>query len=294
LAAEGDEALSAQKYDIAEDRFRRADALVHAPTLVVAQGRALMGLGRLVEAYERFQLALREGVAPGDPESWNRAEEEARKLSAEMERRIAWLTVSVPRALNPKVEIDGKPVPPAALGVPRATDPGTRTITAGAEGYATRRVEVTLAEGARRSLQVLLARTSRPEAVAAPSVPPPVTEEPTRSESPSPTLAYTMFGVGGVGLLVGSVTGILTLDRYATLDSVCGGGTCPLSAESDLDAYHSLGTTSGIALAVGVAGTAAGVVLLLTGRGGDSEARTVSGSLQVEASPGCLGIRGAF
>ena len=60
LAEEGYNALKAQKFEVADDRFRRADALVHAPTLVVDDGRALMGLGRFVEAQERFELVLRE------------------------------------------------------------------------------------------------------------------------------------------------------------------------------------------------------------------------------------------
>src|ERR1041384_5444151 len=59
LASEGFDALERNDYATAEDRFRRADALVHAPTLVVDHARSLAGLGRLVEAHERYELVLR-------------------------------------------------------------------------------------------------------------------------------------------------------------------------------------------------------------------------------------------
>ena len=296
LAAEGEAALDAQQYGVAEDRFRRADALVHAPTLVVAHGRALMGLGRLVEAYERFQLVLREGTAPKDPESWQRAQEEAAELSDKVEQRIAWLTVSVAGAPNPKVEIDGRPVPQAALGARRAMDPGTREITVSADGCQTRRLKVTLGDGARRALQVILARTVKSEerVPRAPSTP--TGAQASQSEQDGPILAYTMLGVGGLGILVAAVTGILTLDKQSSLDSVCVDGTCPSSAASDLDAYYALGTTSGIALAVGVAGTATGVVLLLTrpGRAQTQETQTVTGSWRLQTGPGRLDVVGTF
>ena len=58
LAAQGYDALQRKDYAVAEERFRRADKLVHAPTLLVDWARALIGLGRLVEAYERYELVL--------------------------------------------------------------------------------------------------------------------------------------------------------------------------------------------------------------------------------------------
>src|SRR5687767_11813905 len=51
LAEEGNRALQIKNYDLAEDRFRRAEALVHAPSLVVDWARALVGIGRLGAAY---------------------------------------------------------------------------------------------------------------------------------------------------------------------------------------------------------------------------------------------------
>jgi hypothetical protein len=72
------------------------------------------------------------------------------------------------------------------------------------------------------------------------------------------------FGVGGAGLLVGGITGFLAMGKKSDLDKVCTNGTCPPSAQSDLDSYHSMGMISTIGFIVAGVGAAAGVVLLVT------------------------------
>ena len=67
LAGEGYQALQDKDYATAADRFGRADALVHAPTLMIDWARALVGLGKLVEAQERYEQIVREGVDPKSP-----------------------------------------------------------------------------------------------------------------------------------------------------------------------------------------------------------------------------------
>lgn len=292
LAAEGEAALEAGRYQTAEDRFRRADALVHAPTLVVAHGRALIGLGRLVEAYECFQLVLREGVDPGAPQAWHLAEEQAAELSAQVEPRIAWLTVAIADVPDARVEIDATPVPPAALGVPRATDPGTRVVSVSAAGFETRRLRVTLGEGARRALRLVLTPT---RGHAAPTRGAASPQELGRDEpQPSQALAFVMLGAGGFGILVGSITGALTLDKKSTLDSVCVNRICPQSAASDLDSYYALGTVSAIALGLGGACAVGGFVLWLNPPSRGSEARAATGTLELRAGPGGIAARGTF
>src|SRR3954471_15087061 len=67
LADEAGEALDQKNYEVAADRFGGADALVHAPTLLLGLARAEVGLGKLVEASENYQRIVREGVTPGAP-----------------------------------------------------------------------------------------------------------------------------------------------------------------------------------------------------------------------------------
>ncbi len=73
LAREGFEAQKHQQYALAAERFERADALVHAPTLLLGLARAQAGLDRLVEANETYRRILREPTGPGAPAAFAKA-----------------------------------------------------------------------------------------------------------------------------------------------------------------------------------------------------------------------------
>src|SRR5450432_4669336 len=95
LAGEGYQALQTKDYATATDRFSRADSLVHAPTLMIDWARSLVGLGKLVEAQERYEQVIREGVDAKAPKSWQRALADANTELAELKPRLAWLTITV-------------------------------------------------------------------------------------------------------------------------------------------------------------------------------------------------------
>ncbi len=278
LAAEGYDALQHKDYAVAEERFRKADKLVHAPTLVVDWARALTGLGRLVEAYERYELVLREGVSDSAPASWQRALQEAERELQALKPRLAWLTVNVEGPEHPTVFLDGRRVPSAAVGVPRAVNPGRRTVSAWARGYSSKQQVFMVREGQ----HLLLSLKLEPIPVGAPEEPEPVIKE-VVDELPPPqyvqggsgarrTLGYVAITIGGVGLVVGGVSGVLALREGSSLSSRCPGGTCtPLNRhqkselESDLDRYKLFQTASTIGIAVGAAGVLTGGYLLLFG-----------------------------
>jgi len=135
LAREGYDALEQKNYAVAEDRFRRADALVHAPTIVVDHARALVGMGRLVEAYERYGLVIREGVASDAPASWKQAVSDAEREIEAVKPRLAWLVINIVGPKEPEVTVDGRDVPIASLGARRATDPGKRKVRVTGDGF---------------------------------------------------------------------------------------------------------------------------------------------------------------
>jgi hypothetical protein len=297
LAAEGYEALVAKRYQTAEDRLRRADALVHAPTIVVDHARALVGLGRLLEARERYQLVIREGVDAKAPPSWRQALADAEKEDAALEARFAWLIIRVDGPSNPNVTVDGVTVPVSQLGARRPMDPGLRAVRVTASGYVSADQSVTLREGEERELAFVLKtppsvdlEDGEPER--APGAP--VAADRSRPRWPM----WAAFGAGGVGLAVGSVTGALALGAHSDLKSQCSGGKCrPTSSEEkrrmdgDVSRYHTLGTLSGIGFAIGVAGAATGVVMLLTGKSNDEVATLPVTPL---VGPGSVGVEGRF
>jgi hypothetical protein len=274
LANAGYHALKQGDYATAADHFGRADALVHAPTLVVDWGRALAGLGFLVEAGEKYALVLREGVGSESPPSWHRAHAEARSEFEALQPRLAWLTLVVRGPDGPRITVNRERMPDAALGVPRATNPGTHEIRVRAPGYRSEARSVTLVEGEQKRLEIALeAQPSDPvaEKPRRPAAKPPRSTSrpatpPKEAQGPGARrgLAYAAFAAGGAGLIVAGVTGALALDQRSELESVCGGDTCPASERDAIDDYHRLGTASGISLGIAVLGIGTGITLLLT------------------------------
>ena len=156
LAREGYDALEQKNYAVAEDRFRRADALVHAPTIVVDHARALVGMGRFVEAYERYALVLREGVANDAPASWRQAVSDAEREIEAVKPRLAWLVINIDGPKEPHVTVDGREVPVASLGARRATDPGKRKIRVTADGFVSGGRVVMIKEGEEQARDLML------------------------------------------------------------------------------------------------------------------------------------------
>jgi PEGA domain len=288
LALEGHNALTKKDYATAADRFGRADALVHAPTLVVDWARALQGLGRFVEAHEKYALILREGVDSTAPKSWVRALEEAKKELDALKPRLGWVTVVLIEPSEAKVTIDGVPVPPAAIGVKRAADPGFPEVVVSADGYEPFTQTVTVGPGEEKSLEVSLRKL--PEAPRLAEVGAAAPRQDDSSLGTRRVLTYVALGVGGAGLVAGGVTGALFLRKRADLNEECPDASrCPPSSQNKIDTYRTFGTASGVTLAVGVAGLGAGLALLFTE---PRRAQTASNKFTVRPLLG-LGVVGA-
>ena len=299
LAADGYRALKSGDYATAADRFQRADALVHAPTLLVDWGRALVGLELLVEAGEKYALVIREGIEPGAPPSWHRAHTEARSELEALKPRLAWLTLVVSGAEAPVITFDRARVPKASLGVPRATNPGTHQIRVQATGYQPALRTVTLVEGQRKRIEIPLVPGPRGSVAADPPEPlpdPQPAPQDSGGSSTRRTLTYTAFAVGGAGLIVGGVTGALALDRRSELESACSGDICPPSERDAIDSYQALGIASGISFGVAALGIGTGITLLLTEQDqGPRDTSSARGSgVWPYVGAGTIGAKGRF
>jgi hypothetical protein len=127
LGRDGEDALAAKDYKKAEDSFRRADRLVHAPTLLLGLARALVGEGKLLEAQEVYNAIVREGAPAGAPAAFTKAVVDAKAEVDAIGPKLGAVTIAVktsdgasPDGLaNLKVTIDDAPVGLASLGVKR-------------------------------------------------------------------------------------------------------------------------------------------------------------------------------
>jgi hypothetical protein len=167
------------------------------------------------------------------------------------------------------VTVDGVSIPTAALVAPRLMNPGAHVIVATA-GSARDEARIELREG--ESKKVELKSSPQPGAPPLAPAPPPALEPvaPPQSAAPaSNTPAVLMgvgFGLGGVGLLVGAITGGIAMSKASSVSAACQGLTCPRSVDSDLSSGRALGNASTAMFVVGGAGVVVGVVGVVLAR----------------------------
>jgi hypothetical protein len=291
LANEGQEALDKGDYKTAVDRFSRADALFHAPTLLLALARAQVGLGKLVSASETYNRIVSEGATPKSPPQFVKAVEDATKELEALGARIGNLVVEVRGSDGASVTLDGEPVPNAALGVKRPTDPGEHVLRATAPGMTDASVKFTLAEGATRNVTLELKPPTPGGGGAVDEAKPSSTQK---------MVGIALAGVGGAGLVLGGITGSLALNQHGELAKLCNAMTriCPSGQQDALNSFHTVSAISTIGFAVGGAAVAAGVILILTAPSPKRAEPAVARQGAVEISPvigaGYLGVTGRF
>jgi hypothetical protein len=225
--------------------------------------RSLAKLGQLLAAMDIYEQTARVKLADDAPEAYVTAVQTARVEIEELRTRVPRLKLSVLGTTNgdgAQVTIDDKPTPAALLGVERPVDPGLHHFAVHVGGQTRAVRDLTVVEG--QSYQIELdahpaqPSTPAPSALAA------------QGASTGPishkTLAYVGFGVGGLGLAVGTYTGLVALHHKSNLDSMCH-PDCPASSASEIDAWRSNRTASWLSYGVGVAAAGAGVLLLVLG-----------------------------
>jgi hypothetical protein len=310
LGIQGVQLADAGRCNEAIEKLSRAEALYHAPTILGRLGECQVEVGQIVLGTENLNRVVREVLPPNAPQAFRDAQERARRVRDAALARIGHLTVEVePKEAQAAVTVSGAAVPKALFGVERPTDPGKHEVVATAPGYLTAKTNVELAEGGKQTVTLRL--TPDPAAAAPPPVAPvPVAAQPvpTHDTRPPPaaehgsgnkTLAYVLLGVGGVGVVTGSVTGLLALGKKGDLD--CPDKKCSGAAADDLESANTMATISTIGFAVGVPAAALGTILLVTGSSGSSRqsgSKTSESAQRFAATPyvgvGSAGVSGTF
>ena len=259
LGKEGQDALDRGEYAVAAEKFAAADQSFHAPTLVLGQARALVGLGKLVAAQEAYDRVMREGAPPGSTPAFVQAVDAARTEGAALSARLPRVVIDVLGPRAPGVHLVGVPLATPTLGAPRLVDPGTHLVRAAAAGFTPVEQSFTAVERTASRVELRLLPTAG-NATAAPA---PVA--PRRTTSPLKHLGGTALGLGILGLVAGGITGGLAVSKHSQLKDACPGDRCPTNVSSvkdALDAYHTFGTLSTVGFVVGGLLTAGGVTLL--------------------------------
>ncbi|MFO0658936.1 MAG: hypothetical protein U0165_03750 [Polyangiaceae bacterium] len=122
------------------------------------------------------------------------------------------------------------------------------------------------------------------------------TPTPTPAAKPSHSLAIAGFSVGAAGILVGGITGALSLAEVGNLKSDCRDQVCPPSKQDGIDRAKLLGNVSTVAFIVGGVGVGVGLYDLF--RGGSPVASSSSSArgsaVSVNVGPGSMWLSGGF
>lgn len=128
LFEEGVAFSEAGKWSDAAERFQRSMSLRPSQVVAFNLATALMELGRLVEASE-----LLEGIRR-DAATTAQMKRRVDTLLETLRPQLAWITVVLNNQQDGVAVLDGQTLPQAALGVPRAVDPGKRTLEVRIDG----------------------------------------------------------------------------------------------------------------------------------------------------------------
>jgi len=281
-ATDGAKAFVDGDYPKAIEMFTRAEGVVHSPTHLLFIARSYSKLGQLVKAREAYLKITREAVPAGAPEAFKRAKSDATEELTSLEPRIPYVSVVVQGA-GPDpitVNMDDIQIPPTLVGIPRPLDPGEHRFQAFAPGLESNATTITLKEGARETVVLTLqpAAEAKPAAGATPGAAAPA-EQPAESpgdagistadiDAGANIPMWVSFGVGAVGLGLGTLFLVQSSSKRSDADALCGSGTCPASERAEIEDLDSsadtLGTLGVVGLGVGVVGVGAGLYFLLT------------------------------
>jgi len=228
------------------------------------QARALVHLGRFVEALDRYEETRRMPLAEDAPEAYRAAAREATIEAEQVRVRLSRLFIQVKTegtdAKDVTVSLDGKVLPSALLEVDCPTDPGEHVVTLQSSNRApvTRKVRVSESERLVVELKLVVASQSASPGVTSNTVTEPAVD------SSRKWWGLGAIGGGAVALLGSVITGKSALDKKHYLDRVCDPG-CPAGSQNDIDSFRTNRTVSYAAAGVSLALVGVGGYLLLSG-----------------------------
>lgn len=284
LAEQGGEAFDANRYSEAVDLFTRAESLVHATPHLLYIARSRAKLGQFVKARENYLRIINEPLAAGAPAVFREAQADAERELAEIEAKLGKLTIRVENAgayKDLRVTLDGAPVAVVLLGTPQPIDPGTHRIEVSAQGV---RPAVQTVNAVQAQAAVTTIKLDPPPASSRANSSSVVGTAPvdsgggsTAKDSPSTgsgmrIAAYSAFGVGAVGLGVGTFFLLKKGSKQSDIDDICSlpGGSCPSNRADEVrsldDDRVSAGKLSAVGFIAGGVAVGAGVTLFVLSR----------------------------
>jgi hypothetical protein len=305
VTVEGLKAYDDGRYAEAERKLGVAYGVVKLPTIGRARARALVELGRWVEAAELYLEVARLPVTSGDPSAQLRAQQEATAERSALVPRIPKLVVSIEgvEARAVTASVDGTSVHSSLLSEGFLVDPGTRRVSV-VLGEQQQSREFVAREGQTETLRMRFGPAAAAPGAAQPTSSPDEASSASREPLAAAhadvsergthqrTVAWLGLGLGAAGVATGVVTASMALSKQAELeDEGCREGHCYNDQQRDVDAYQAFRSVSTAGFVIGGLGLVGGAVLLIT----SPRKRSVAGPGVVPwVSVGSAGVAGRF
>ncbi|MDI1481334.1 hypothetical protein [Polyangium sp. y55x31] len=279
-------------------KLRESLSLFATPNTLFNVARCDEEEGRIAAAQEYWQRGL-SLIDAKDP----RAKVAKERIDA-LDARVPRLRVILPvgQAIG-TLSLDGTELAPSRLEAPLRVEPGKHVIVVRAPGREDKRYEVDLAEKERT--EVVAGPGPEVVPVEAPKPPPLASGSAEAPPPPAPasgrrTAGFVVGGVGLAGIVAAGITGGMLVARDGQITKDCNDdGVCRKGSEGYTLSQNSgpllVGNT--VAWGVGIAGIAAGLVLVLTapsGKAGDAQGREASIAPLAVPGGGGLCISGRF
>ncbi len=272
LVAQAERAREAGDHAQAAELAGRAAALRMTPSLALLLAQEHEQLGHFVTALDHARRCTADATADAALRNRDRILGICRELTGALSGRVGRLTVRVPAGLtNAAVTVGGRELPAAAWGVAVPVDPGEVTVRVSDEAlHHAQTVTVTVTAGA--SAEVALDAPRAADAVVRPA-PRTVVEAP-RAVAPAEGPVrrgvgagpWVLAGVGAAAFVGAGVLWGMHGGAMSERDGACDAGGCDASSIDADERMRGFTTGTNVAIGVGSAMVAGGVVWFLVAR----------------------------
>ena len=285
------------------EKFKAAHAYGQTPLTALELGRTHAAVGELVEAREVLLSIARMKVQPDETERSAAARAEAGQMAEQLRPRISTVIVKLegdaPEGKT-SLAIDGVAVVVVASEATRKLNPGSHLLVARAGSGTEERRTVMLSEGETQNV-VLSPRWESPAAPVPPEAVAPDRQTTLRAGlerdpgSTARTLVLVGVATGAIGVVTGSITGVLAMSKASDVSAACPDKQrCSRASEADYDGGRTLGTVSTVSFIVAGAGVTAAVVGWLLAPTSSKRSQPQGFLLEPHLGFHLAGVHGAF
>ncbi len=293
--------MKAGRYEVACPALLESQRLEARAGTVFALAECEAKWGKLATAVSRYSdyVNLVSRMEGADEKRHRSRAKKAKAAMDELRAKVPQLTLVLPENApsGTVVKRDGVPLSGVSLGMALPVDPGEHVLSTQVPGGPEHEQKVSIAVGETKQVVLemeLPAPVAKPAAPVAPKEPPVVVAAPPPKDR---TWVYVAGGIGAAGVLVGSVTALMSMSKKSSVDDNCDGTWCNQEGYDAAESGKSLARVSTVGFGIGIAGLATGLVLHLTSKPSkprDTSARDVRPTVFASGTQASLGLQGKW